>query len=730
MKRLLITITALFMLTGAVSAETGGGRVVLIAAGGISVRDIADPGLPRLWNLMQTGSCALMNVRTGRSSRDIDPVARPGMEPGCVSLGAGGLAVAGAESRRGAGIRRLINGVAAGEMYKSMTAWDYGSVEIVQPEIGRIIRANEAASYRAHPGSLGSALHRAGIKTAVIGNSDMPGEMHREAITIAMDDKGLVDYGYTDSANIILRDPASAYGIQTNQDCLLKAIDRVWDKSRFIVIDFGDTLRADTYAESCTDLQAIIIRRRAARSLDRFVERLFARLDLNKDTLILLSPNSRSFSEIEEEKLTPVVIKGPEFGPGTLVSPSTRRAGVVTISDIAPTVMSLLNAKPIEPVFGRPVQYVGKRNAAESLLKMNIDASEQGQRQPIMRASSIIESVIVVLVTLAAMLGVSRPLRKLASWAALIPLAITIAMLYLPLIYSGGLVGAAVWLTILTALVMLIFLVIFQEPLRAFVWLCAVVVLSLMIDLLRGAPLISTSIAGYSLIEGARYYGIGNELMGTMLGSAIIGAGLALSNWNARPQMKWIAVGVIYTLTLIFIGFPMLGVNFGGALAAVVGLGTAVLARRRKLPGWRALAAVVILMAIAVGLLVGTDIVRGGSAQTHVGRALSSTAGGMLMFAERKIALNFMLLATSLWSRLLVLSLVGTAALMWFGSRKVNRLLSAEEKAAALGTFVGVVGAFCFNDSGVLAAATCAVVLWMLAALRSLDSVQRKESRD
>ena len=725
MKRLLIAIIALFMIPGAVSAEAGRGHVVLVVAGGISVRDIADPNLPHLWSFMQTGSCALMNVRTGRSSRDIDPVARPGMEPGCVSLGAGGLAIAGAEARRGAGISRLINGAKAGDTYRSMTSWDYGSSKIVQPEIGKVLRANEAASYKAHPGSLGSALHRAGIKTAVIGNSDMPGEMHRETITIAMDDKGLVDYGNTDSPGISSHDPASAYGIQTNRNFLLKELDRVWCESRFVVIDFGDTFRADIYAESCTDLQAMMIRRQAAHRLDHFIESLSARLDPKADTLILLSPNSRLFSDLQEEKLTPIVIKGPGFGSGALISPSTHRAGVVTISDIAPTVMALFDAEPIEPVFGRPIAFMAQRNVPQKLLEMNLDAAEQGQRQPIMRASSIVGSVVVVLVTLAALLGVSLPLRRTAAWIALIPIAVVVVMLYLPLVYSGGIIGAAIWLTVLTAALLFVSSAVFKKPLRALVWLCAAVVVSLMVDLLRGSPLISSSIAGYSLNEGARYYGIGNELMGSMLGSAIIGTGVALSSWNARPRLKWLVVSIVYVLTLVFIGFPMLGVNFGGALAAVLGLGTAALARRGKLPGWRAIAAVIVLMVIAVGLLVGSDMLRGGSAQSHVGRALSS-ATGVLEFAERKIALNFMLLATSPWSRLLGLSLAGTAALMWFGNRRVNGLLSGEEKAAALGAFVGVIGAFCFNDSGVLAAATCAVVLWMLAALYSLDSAQRK----
>ena len=175
-------------------------------------------------------------------------------------------------------------------------------------------------------------------------------------------------------------------------------------------------------------------------------------------------------------------------------------------------------------------------------------------------------------------------------------------------------------------------------------WLCTAIVVSLAIDIVRGAPLMSSSMAGYSFVEGARYYGIGNELMGTMLGATLVGGGSA----------------------------------------------------------------------------------------SHMGRVADLAAGGdalgVLTILQRKVALNFMLLSTSLWSRLLALSLASSAALFCWGRHRFGKeLLTREESAAAVGCCVGVAGTFAFDDSGVVTAAGCSVFLWALLALRTMSHARTRK---
>ena len=700
-------------------------RVVVVIAGSASIRDFADPSFRELSELFRNGSAALMNVRAGRPSRDVEPASKSGFEAGCLSLGASAMATAGAEVRRAGDANGVIDGLSVSQTYQSRTNLRPGPAQVLHTEIARMRRINEAASYRARPGALGSALRKAGIRTAIIGNSDIPGEIHREAAAAAMDDNGIVDYGEVDGGKVNQPDPNAPYGVRTNPKALLSKLDELPPKCRFIVIDFGDTFRADTYAESCTDAQAAALKKAADARLSSFVGELARHIDRSRDLLILLSPNARSFTEMEGERMGAIVISGPGFAEGTLISPSTRRPGVVTLGDVAPTILAFFGIKPGVDMVGRPMQSISGPNAAEALVTMNAQASAQAQRQVIMRGASVAQSVIVVLVVAAILLTGSLPIKKLAAWLVPSVAALPLVMLLMPLVNCSGMVGSAALLIAGTLAILGLCALIFRSPSRAFVWLCAIDVIVIMVDLLRGAPLMVASIASYNIVEGARYYGIGNELMGTMLGATVVGVGMALAGGRIGSRLAgWIAA-TIFGIALFFVAAPGLGAKVGGALAMTPAMATALLARRGWRPSARGVALVLLLTVVAVGSMFAADALRGGVAQSHAGRTVGmladGDAAGILDIFQRKLALNFMLVSNSVWSRLLGLCVAGSAVLLWWGKHRCGSgFLDREESAAALGCLVGTIGAFIFNDSGVVAGATCSVFLWALLALKLL----------
>lgn len=706
-------------------------RVIVVIAGSSSIRDFADPSLPELSAMFASGSSALMNIRAGRPSRDVEPGSKSGFEIGCLSLGASAMATGGAEIRRAGDANSEINGLNVAKTFEYRTNVQPGSAKILHTEIARMQRINDAASYRAKPGALGSLLRAKGIKTAVIGNSDIPNEIHREAVAAAMDENGIVDFGEVDSSKVNKSDPIlrqaqdAPYGIRTNPAALLRELDKLPPKCRFVVIDFGDTVRADSYAETCTDQQADIIKKTADSRLSRFVGTLMNKLDPKRDLLIVLSPNSRSFSEIDSERLGAILISGPGYCRGMLTSPSTRRAGVVTLADVAPTVLTFLGIKPTPDMVGRPMQSMPGANAAEALLVKNIEASAQSQRQVIMRGASVAQSVVVVLVLAAILLTSSLAIKRIAAWLVLSVAAIPLVMFLMPLVYNGGVIGSATLLILLTFAVLGLCSLIFRSPSRAFVWLCAGLVVAIIIDLLRGAPLMVSSMGSYNIIEGARYYGIGNELMGTMLGAVIVGMGMALASGRVNRRIAGVLAGAVFGTALVFVVAPGLGAKVGGALAMAPAMTAALLARRGWKPNARAVAFVLLVSIIAVGGMFAADAIRAGATQSHAGRVVglltSGDAGGIIDIFQRKLALNFMLVSTSLWSRLLGLCLAGSALLFWWGKReRGDKFLNREESAAALGCLIGTLAAFIFNDSGVVAGATCSVFLWALLALKLL----------
>ena len=85
------------------------------------------------------------------------------------------------------------------------------------------------------------------------------------------------------------------------------------------------------------------------------------------------------------------------------------------------------------------------------------------------------------------------------------------------------------------------------------------------------------SILGYDPIAGARFYGIGNEYMGFLLGTTLIGTTALVDKYRAKEKtMKAISI-IIYIVVLLTLAAPTLGTNVGGSMAAFVGFGTATL---------------------------------------------------------------------------------------------------------------------------------------------------------
>ncbi len=724
--RLFLSII-LALMTVASAAQARQPRVVMVIAGSASIRNFYGPNMPVFADLYETSSLGLLNIRVGRGSRDSLPASRSGFEAGCLSLGAGAMATGGGEVRLAGDSTALINGENIGDMCQYRTGVLPGAGNVLQSEIAKIQRINDAASYRAKPGVLGSTLRKAGIKTAVIGNSDIPGEMHRECVTVAMDERGIVDEGEVDGAKLNEPDPTSPFGTRVNIDALLREYDALGNDTRFVVIDFGDTFRADLYADLCTDILAEKHRTIAARRLDDFLGGLNSRMNPKTDLLIVLSPNARSATDLEGEKLGVVIIRGPEFERGMLTSDSTRRQGVVTISDIAPTVLNYFDVKPAVDMVGRPIRGISGPNAASALVELNAEASAQAERQSIMRGTSIAQLVVVLLV-LAAIFATSAPFAKnMAAWLLLCFPALPLAMFIMPLFFDGGVTASVVVIIGLTLALSVLSAFIFKTPARSFIWLSAILVVGMMADLASGASLMARSIASYNIVEGARYYGIGNELMGTMLGASIIGVGMALASGRLNSRLAGIAASIVFCSVLVFIAAPTLGANAGGALSTALAVATALLARRGRRLDLRSLSIIALIAVSILIAVIALDMLRVGGSQSHIGRSVRMLAGGnaatIVDIIQRKIALNWMLVSTSLWSRLLGVSVVGSIALYWWGRRnRGSQFLKVEESAAALGCCVGTVAAFVFNDSGVVAGATSSVFLFALLAMKLLQS--------
>jgi hypothetical protein len=338
-----------------------------------------------------------------------------------------------------------------------------------------------------------------------------------------------------------------------------------------------------------------------------------------------------------------------------------------------------------------------------------------------MRGLSVYMLVMVIIATAGAIWG--RGKLRWPAWAALLPIASMLGVLWLPAFLDTGLVGTIVALVLVTSGILLLGRLLLRSPKRVFAAICAGVVLTVLVDVLRGGELLRLSVMSYSPVEGARYYGIGNEHMGSVIGAAMIFAGVVSSLFIGRERLRMLALVALLLAVTAAIGMPSLGANAGGAMSAAAAVAVGLILWRGKGVSRKYIPLAIIAIPAALGLMLLLDSLTSGASQSHVGRAAASIASGGIgeMFAiiERKAAMNLMLLQYSPWSKLLIGSIAAVCLLLvWKPLGVLGRLRSNRSVYyGILAASVGALAAFLFNDSGVVAGATCFVYVWTAVVL-------------
>ena len=716
-------------------------RFVVFVVTAARYQDLADPTLPSFFRLLETSSSGLMSVRVGRARRILEGTTTSGrlalepqsptssngletispVESGFVTLGAGNLAASTDAGRLAYTLTETVAGRSVGRAYRRLTGRDTGAAAIAHLGIEELLRISRSSERGGRVGVVGDALHEAGLRTAALGNSD--GEcLHREAALICVDGSGLVDLGDVSSA-VTGESPYAPFGLTADTDALMSSFRAAIRQARLVVVDCGETGRASRYGPLCTESRARALKLQALRKTDTLLGLVMRELDPGRDRLLVLAPGIPSMSEDEPGAMSPIAMWGRGVPRGVLLSASTRRAGVVSNVDVAPTALDFLGAWPFVrgrgtrvqrgAIAGRPIE--GKR--WESPVEFNLAADQRMTNQMaglvVARGAAVAQIAMIALCLYLASLA-RATWRRAVKWPALAPIAIMLGLLW-----SGASVqNVFVWPAVAFVSTVLLLVAagsLTRSPADSALLLMLTAAASIAIDALRGSPLMSSSVLGFLPAMGSRYYGLGNEMMGLLVG-CWIGASVMLA-YRVSPDRRLILLAVS-SISLVFItGMPFLGANFGGALAAAAGSVAAVgLAGGSR--GWRLCLWLGIAGAAALGAGIGFDIARGGS--SHIGRAFQSAAqdGGLYLWdiAARKLSMNLMLLQTSLWSKLLwayvgagalVLALPGSARLLELRANPAGRAAIAAMVVAALAALV-------FNDSGVLAAATCLAPAWVV----------------
>ncbi|RKN82205.1 hypothetical protein [Paenibacillus ginsengarvi] len=703
--------------------------------------------LPTISLLIREGAIGAMNVR----------IPEKGLEDLYVTLGAGAPASSSPEygawpvNRGGEDDARE-----GGKRYRRLTGREPGEAAIVLPEIEAILRRNDIRSQRPRPGLFGEMLRKTGIPACVIGNSDTPPDKKRYAPLLLMDEKGRVPCGRIDES-VLAPDDAAPSRVKTNAAALLQAWQSV-QGTAVVVLEWGDLLRFQSEQPLYEGAQAKRQKLSALSRLDSLLGDLLA-AQRNGDSIWLLSPFVGSEASRSRELLAPVIYTGPGVAGGLLTSPSTRRSGIVTASDFAPSVLASLGIEAPQDMVGQPMEVIARPGAWTALSKQ-LDTIKDIYR---LRPRLLLPFVSVeAIVMLGALLVIWWKPRKAVRWVEWLLLAIMAAPLVL--LMTG-------WLNVIKPLpaygqaalfiggsaLIAAFCLARSGALQAAVAVSGITAAALLLDGLFGAEGMKRSVLGYDPMVGARYYGMGNEYMGVLVGAVtlVFAAMLERRRRTAAPaapaspasrtaapaapaspasrtaehahrrRTRVRAAGLAalaLAVPLLYLAAPQLGTNAGGAVTAAVAFGLAWLrsfaggaARRLGLLPLVLVCAALVAAGFASLWLLNAAIPAEASQQSHIGRAMAALGDGrtdlIAAMIVRKLQMNVHLIGVSVWTKVLAAGLIVMAVAV-VRPRGAFRRWESEHPFYMNGFIaiaVGSVAALAFNDSGIVAAATMIV---------------------
>ena len=393
-----------------------------------------------------------------------------------------------------------------------------------------------------------------------------------------------------------------------------------------------------------------------------------------------------------------LVVSGPGFRSGLLVSPSTRQPGLALLLDLPVSVLHWLG----RPVPSGPVGQLLYRSGRSSLPAavaglIGQDTAAQVYRATMPRFFLIVGFGYVALFALIAVFpwgrGEVRGRRRRAVaraagvWAAAVPAGSFLAslapwwtrphpaVLLYTMTVSWALAIAAAALTGPWR----------RDPLGPPGLVAAVTLGTIALDVMTGSHLQVETPFGLSALVAGRFYGLGNNVVeiyaasglllaawlgGVVLrrGGAVLSRGAVLNRAGARRRAL-LVMAAVAVFTVVPAGWPGFGAKVGGTVAMVPGFlvlmagaaGVRITVRRGVLIAVSGLA-VVVVSAVVSYALPGAGYSDIGA---FVGQVLHGGASGTL---ARKFHSNLGSLTESLWILLIPVVLATTgAAVFWPG---------------------------------------------------------------
>ncbi|MGL5751901.1 MAG: hypothetical protein ACRCXT_15325, partial [Paraclostridium sp.] len=409
----------------------------------------------------------------------------------------------------------------------------------------------------------------------------------------------------------------------------------------------------------------------------------------------------------------------------------TRRDGIIGNIDISADILSKYNLAN-EYIVGKPFENIDKENNIDYLQheyeKMvsiaNIRPAVVNTFVGIVAVAWVISIVLLILRN---KIPINKKVFSILKEFIKLGLIIPLAFLISPIFNFATMQGIVLSLIITTLVLYILGKILFKNDIANMGFVACITIIVIVLDSIFGTRLMQNNIMSYDTMIGARYYGIGNEYEGVVIGCSIL-ALATLVNYKKIPNYL---VGVLSLIILITTAYPKMGANVGGAISESIAFVLLVLLvfdikmdfKKSILVG---LSAVVIVLIFAF-----LDITLG--SESHLGAFLEQIyingPSAVIQTFARKIQMNIDIANGPIMATLYVI-LISTVAYFIFKPRKLLKVIEEKHRYIYKGfiaMMVGCIVTLLVNDSGVVAASTAAIYMFIPLSIISINMLIFKD---
>jgi hypothetical protein len=699
----------------ATNATYSGKQVLILDIPRFDLGDVS-PQYPNFMKLAQGGSVGMMATPLP------DPLT---LEKVYLSFNSGAQVKATTDANLIYNSRETYQGELAGAFYRKMIGIQAPADGALNLSFPKLVQLNDPA-LQPSLGLFGRLLHEQGLQTAAIGNADAD-IVNRSGAAMLMDQNGIIDLGAV-GRETLTADPLFPYGLRTNCNQIFDDWSQWKDEAQVVVITLGDLERIERLGVYLDKTRWEEYRKLTMCRYDDFLGRLLPKIDFKHTMLLVFTALPPGKELTSGSRLTPVIAKGPGLRAGLLSSNSTRRKGIVTCYDLPLSILGFLNIKTQGAYNGYPLE--STPGAWRSVITEQTKLIENyNLRWPLLTGYAYLLIGIFLTGIIGLIFGFKQNLIRRLQGSYLFLVTLPAVFLLESLADPLNWAGISLWTLGLSGLIFTCsFLGTGRNFFKTLAVLSWITVAAITIDGLFNGYCELKSFLGYSAVAGARFYGIGNEYLGFLLGAYIVAVSLSLNQIKRySSQILWAGV---FLITIILI-HPGLGSSIGGGITAFVGLSVTTCLWLKRPLRLKMMMRLAVALIIIFSLVVCWDYYLNKNSMTHLGQLITSLANGnfhiLSEMVSRKLQLNLRLINYSIWGQVLIGILIVIPLIY---KRPPQAITGFFEKYPGisrgfLGLVIAAIVGLVINDSGIVTAATMfifGVIMLFIAIAGELGS--------